>query len=149
MATIDQIFLNIQNAIVTFGQNNFINPQNIVTTLGTGIAQLTLGVVITVMAAMLKEVLRPVETGLNAIGTNIQGQTTSLVAKADEAISQRSKLPKIKPDAPEPFDGKPDHVMSFLAVLTVYFTALKETDNKNMILFALSGIKGGKENMAS
>jgi hypothetical protein len=39
--------------------------------------------------------------------------------------------------------------MSFLAALTVYYSALGEENNKNMILFALSRIKGGKENIAS
>jgi hypothetical protein len=39
--------------------------------------------------------------------------------------------------------------MSFLAALTVYFSALKEENDKNMILYALSKIKGGKENVAS
>jgi hypothetical protein len=70
-------------------------------------------------------------------------------AKADELLAHKSKIPKIKPDAPEAFDGKPDHVMSFLAALTIYYSALGEENNKNMILFALSRIKGGKENIAS
>jgi hypothetical protein len=101
------------------------------------------------MAAMLREVLSPVKTSIDTIGTNIQGQTTVINTKADELLAHKSKIPKIKPDAPEAFDGKPEHVMSFLTTLTVYYSALGEDNNKNMILFALSRIKGGKENVAS
>jgi hypothetical protein len=149
MATIDQIFANINTAIITYAQNHLANPANIVTQLATGITQVIIGIFIAVIAAMLKEVLQPVETSINTIGNNIAGQTTAINTKADESIAQKSNLPKIKPDAPESFDGKPEQVMSFLATLTVYYSALKEETHKNMILFALSRIKGGKENVAS
>ena len=149
MSTINQVLTNIQNGIGTFAMNNLQNPANIVTALATGLTQVTLGIFITVMAAMLKEVLRPTKEAVDIIGTNIQGQTNALVAKADLAINQRSNLPKIKPDAPEPYDGKPDQVMPFISSLIVYFAALKETNDKNKIMFTLSKIKGGKENIAT
>jgi hypothetical protein len=145
----DQIFANIVAQLAPYAAQHMPNAATITTALGTGVTQVALGVFITAFAAMLREVLTPVRTSINTIGTNIQGQTTAIEAKADELLTHKSKIPKIKPDTPEAFDGKPDHVMSFLAALTVYYSALGEENNKNMILFALSRIKGGKENVAS
>jgi hypothetical protein len=140
----DQIFANIIAALTPYAARVFPDAATIGTALGTGVTQVALGVFITPFAAMLREVLTPVRTSLNSIGTEIQGQTTVINTKADELLAHKSKIPKIKPDAPEAFDGKPEHVMSFLAALTVYYSALREENNKNMILFALSRIKGGK-----
>ena len=149
MATINQVFASIVEQVSIFSQTNLANPATIITALGTGLTQVTIGVFVTILAAVMREVLRPIDEKIATVGTNIQGQTNTLSDKADEFLNQRNQTPKIKPDAPEPFDGKSEHVMSFLAPLTVYFNTLKETNNKNMILFALSKIKGGKESVAS
>jgi hypothetical protein len=149
MADFTTIMHNLNEAIVIYAQEKLADSTRFVTAFGTQITQVTVGVLITIIAAMLKEVLSPMERSINNVGNNIQGQTNAMTAKADEFLQQKSNLPKIKPESPEAFDGKPDHVMSFLAALTVYFSALKEENNKNMILYGLSKIKGGKENVAS
>jgi hypothetical protein len=149
MADFTTIMHNLNEAIITYAQEKLADSTKFVASFGTSITQVTVGVFITVLAAMLKEVLNPMERSISSVSNNIQGQTDTMAAKADEFLQQKSNTPKIKPEAPEAFDGKPDHVMSFLAALTVYFSALKEENDKNMILYALSKIKGGKENVAS
>jgi hypothetical protein len=149
MADFTQIMQNLNEAIITYAQTKLADSATFVAGFGSTITQVTIGVLVTVLAAMLKEVLLPMEKSINTVGANIQGQTDAISAKADEFLQQKSNLPKIKPESPEAFDGKTDHVMSFLAALTVYFSALNEENDKNMILYALSKIKGGKENVAS
>jgi hypothetical protein len=82
----------------------------------------------------------------------IQVALAALVKAQEQQVKQnqeKAALPKLKPEAPESFDGNPDRVMSFLTACNLYFIATKEKDEQTKVVYALSKIKGGKDNMAS
>jgi hypothetical protein len=89
MADITQIMQNLNEAIITYAQEKLANSANFVAGFGSTITQVTVGVLVTVLAAMLKEVLLPMEKSINTVGANIQGQTDTISAKADEFLQQK------------------------------------------------------------
>lgn len=116
---------------------------------------------VSVIALMGKEH----ENQTRTMGSNATKQTEAITAQSEtlklalEAITNvqkqqleinqnREKLPKLKPEQPEAFDGKPEHVIPFLTACSLYFNATKEADELTRVVYALSKIKGGKEESA-
>jgi hypothetical protein len=90
----DQIFANIIAQLAPYAAQHIPNAATITAALGTSVTQVALGIFITAFTAMMREVLTPVRTSLNTIGTEIQGQTNTINTKADELLAHKSKIPK-------------------------------------------------------
>ncbi|KAF5332819.1 hypothetical protein D9611_005481 [Ephemerocybe angulata] len=58
-------------------------------------------------------------------------------------------LKKLKPDPPKEFNGAPERAGGFIAELEMYYDIMDVDDTKQQIIFALSKIKGGTNDMAS
>ncbi|KAJ3533099.1 hypothetical protein NMY22_g7474 [Coprinellus aureogranulatus] len=89
---------------------------------------------------------------LKAQNDTLQVALANIVSTQNEANKlgqKRANLAKIKPEAPETFDGNPERVMPFLTACTIYFTATQEENPPAQIAYALSKIKGGKDNSAT
>ena len=80
-----------------------------------------------------------------ATATAIQNQTIATTA----ATTATTAVPKLKPEQPSIFDGNQQRVNAFINELRFYFSALKVTDSAQMITYALSKIKGGKNDLAT
>ena len=144
------------------------------THLGKPILELTLGVICLALGAAMKEVFGPLLQGvtdvlgrqaeavevqtdknvelLTAQNNTLNQALTALVKAQEQQVQQneaKAALPKLKPEAPEAFDGSSDKVMAFLTACNLYFIATKETDEQTKIVYALSKIKGGKDDMAT
>ena len=120
---------------------------------------MVVGTLAAIAVAIIIKATAPLVTSVDGVKQEIAGQTaavdqqtTELGKRADDLIKlqqEKSRLPRIKPMAPETFDGKAENVRNFLTALSMYFIAMDETDSGRQILFALSLMKGGKNNCAS
>jgi len=90
-------------------------------------------------------------TALTALTTALTGllPAWNTTAKALEKQASSVQLPKLKPKQPNIFDGNQQQVNGFIAELKFYFHALKIEDHMQMIVYVLSKIRGGKEDITT
>ena len=72
--------------------------------------------------------------------------TETLVEAIENSNKKKSKLAY---DAPDRYDGTPENAVPFCQSCAFYLEAKGEEENKNKIIFALSKVKGGTNNMAT
>jgi len=76
----------------------------------------------------------------DAVGQAIHDQTTA---------TTNIHKPKLKPEPPSTYDGNQQRVNAFIAELQLYFMTLKIEDEAQKISYALSKVKGGKNDIAT
>jgi len=136
----------------TAGAGTFATLASTGEALGAKLLEVSMGVFLAGAVVVLTKVLAPVITGLREVKESNEIHTQQVINKANKFLApykEKADLPKIKPDPPEIFDGKPSHVMPFLTTLHVYFDAIQEKNLHTKTIFALSRIKGGKDDIAS
>jgi hypothetical protein len=68
---------------------------------------------------------------------------------ATNAALAATTTTKLKPEQPTAFDGNQQRVTAFLTELQFYFATIKQSEDESMIAYALSKIKGGKNDIAT
>jgi len=99
------------------------------------------------------------DTLITAIGSLVQAITNLIPSwdataqaihdQAAATITAASTKPKLKPEQPSPYDGNQQRVNAFVAELQLYFLVLNINDSSQKIFYALSKIKGGKNDIAT
>ena len=96
--------------------------------------------------------LNGLNTLITAINTlvPIWSQTATAIQNHTTATTAASAAqPKLKPEQPPIFDGNQQRVNAFINELHFYYLTLKITDESDQITYALSKIKGGKNDIAT
>jgi hypothetical protein len=104
-------------------------------------ATTVLGVLITVLISVLREAFAPLFAST--------GKTVDQVERVANHITTKKETIHIKAEPPAYSDGDPDKVQAFLREMHMYYSLVRESNPGRTVVFALSRIKGGKENSAT
>ena len=116
------------------------NTANILLTAMTNLADMVNNLV----AAMFQ--MQPSINALITQSTLTNTTTETLVEAIEKGNAKKSKVAY---DAPDKYDGTPENAVPFCQACAFYFEAKGEEEHKNKIIFALSKVRGGTNNMAT
>jgi hypothetical protein len=141
MATLGEILANINAGLQGYAQSALNTPLKIGEEFAKTVGAVTLGVLVTVLVSVLREAFKPLFD--SAANTAVQAERV-----ADHLTTRPTSI-KVKTEAPDYYDGSTDRAQAFLTELHMYYIVTGETDVGRQVLFALSRIKGGKDNSAT
>jgi hypothetical protein len=141
MATIGEILRNINTGIQGYAQSALNTPLKIGEEFAKTVGAVTLGVLVTILVSVLREAFTPLFTSAE--------KTANQVERVADHITTKKESIRIKAEPPAYFDGNPDKVQAFLTELHMYYGLVGESNPGRTVVFALSRVKGGKENSAT
>ena len=154
--------INAGEFLANLGRQIFDTAATATANANTTIVNATVGILAVFLALAINEAMTPLFDNIVAILARLTDQTDKArraeenqakhlqnISKQAEAMAKKTATVKIKPEAPEKFDGKPERVNAFVINMTLYLKEVGETNLDRQIHYALSKIQGGKDDSAS